>query len=228
MEEVDGGGSVIEMLSGIAHELRAPLSSLSAAAEMIQEGDPAEQQRFACIIRRQAQRLSGIIDGLLEAYGATARQRRAEPGVVALTQLLDELCEEQRLQFPRHRFVFRAERDERVVADPRMLAIVVSNLLTNAAKYSPAGSTVRLSTHHYEDAVRIEVADEGDGIPAPERDLVFQPGYRGAGVRADGTGLGLYVARTLCNAMGARLLVETSEDTGGARFVVQVPLGGAS
>ncbi|MBF6599318.1 MAG: HAMP domain-containing histidine kinase [Dehalococcoidia bacterium] len=226
MEEVDGGGSVIEMLSSIAHELRAPLSSLSAAAEMIQEGDAAEQQRFACIIRRQAHRLNAIIDGLLEAYGAASRQQRAESGAVDLTQLLEEACEEQRLQFPGHRFELRTERDDQIIVDRRMLSIVVSNLLSNAAKYSPAGSVVHLSSHHYEDAVRIEVEDEGDGVPVAERQRIFEAGFRGRQQRGAGVGLGLYVTRTLCDAMRARLIVESSEETGGARFAVEVPLGG--
>jgi signal transduction histidine kinase len=225
METVDGGGSVIELLSSIAHEMRAPLSSLSAAAEMISEGDAEEQKRFACIIRRQAHRLSGIVDGLLAAYGATGHVCHGDGDVIALPELLEELCEEQRLQYPRHRFHLETEQDDRIYADRRMLAIVVSNLLSNAAKYSPAGSTVRVSTHHYENAVRIEVEDEGDGVAASDRARIFDAGFRG-NTRAEGIGLGLYVARMLCDAMHARLIVNSSEDTGGACFVVEVPPGG--
>jgi len=100
---------------------------------------------------------------------------------------------------------------------------VLVNLIDNAVKYSPDGGEVTVSTARAEGRVRVEVADEGVGIPASEHDSVFERFYRGSGGRAvTGTGLGLYICRELVRRMGGTIGVR-SRLGGGSTFYFELP-----
>jgi signal transduction histidine kinase len=112
-----------------------------------------------------------------------------------------------------------------VAADEAQLRQVLDNLLDNAIKYSPAGGEIRLGLEAADDAVRFSVADAGLGIPASERDRIFDKFYRldpdmtgGIG----GTGLGLYIARELVRRVGGDIWVEPNREQGSV-FYVQIP-----
>jgi signal transduction histidine kinase len=109
------------------------------------------------------------------------------------------------------------------VGDPDRIEQVLVNLIDNAVKYSPDGGEVTVSTARAEGRVRVEVADEGLGIPASERDSVFERFYRGSGGRAiTGTGLGLYICRELVRRMGGTIGVR-SRLGGGSTFYFELP-----
>jgi two-component system sensor histidine kinase KdpD len=102
---------------------------------------------------------------------------------------------------------------------------VLFNLLDNAAKYAPAGSTIRLCAWRDEGSVRIQVLDEGDGIPAAQLDRVFDKFYRvrGADRRRAGTGLGLAICRGFIDAMGGTIAAANRTDRSGAAFTITLP-----
>jgi signal transduction histidine kinase len=216
----DAGAATLDLLSSIAHELRAPLSSLTASVEMLPLAGDRDRERFTRIIQRQAMRLTGIVEGLLDAYRAGRGELTIVPELLPARDFLEALCEEQAALFPAHRFQIDSNGGE-MASDPRLLAIVVGNLLSNAAKYSPAGSTVVARFCADDAGRRIEVEDEGGGVPAELRDRIFERGERGASA-IPGHGLGLHIASQLCEAMGAELTLGDALSGRGCRFTVRL------
>ena len=216
-------GSSQELLPSMAHELRAPLASLAAAAELMQDSEPLEQRRLAEIIHRQAYRMSGIVDAVLQMYAASSATPTRATACVDLSAFLSDLCTEQAAAFGQHTFEVHVTAGRAVTADRRMLAIVVANLLSNAAKYSPAGSTVSVSAALDGEYTLIEVEDEGSGVPPEFRRRIFEPGFRNDTERSDSFGLGLFVADRLCAQMRGSVSIEPATRGCGARFVVRLP-----
>lgn len=214
------GDMSLELLSSIAHELRAPLSSLMASAEMLQTAEPDDQERFGAIIQRQAQRLANIVEGLLEAYRAPRAGRSRVREIIDVEDLLTEVCGEQEVLFPRHRFTVDAPSGRRVSADRKALTMVLGNLVSNAAKYSPAETTVRITCDRSNARTTFRVYDEGPGVPAALRRRIFRPGDRGMLGGDAGCGLGLFIAQHLCEAIGADIAIEETPTGRGSCFAV--------
>jgi len=218
-----GAPTTLQLLSSIAHELRTPLAALSASSEMLCDAHGDDQVRFTAIIQRQTRRLNMIVEGLLAAYSASQGTFQRVFDVIDMAALVRELSDEQSALFPQHRLVVSAEPGGRVWADRRLLQMVLVNLISNACKYSPPASTVSIACTSERDAMRISVRDEGPGIPAHLRKRIFNAGERGAMTDESGCGLGLYIAQSLCDAIGAELTLDDSDDAPGACFVVRVP-----
>ena len=215
--------STLQLLSSIAHEIRTPLAALTASSEMLRDAEGDDQARFTAIIQRQAQRLNVIVEGLLAAYGASRGTFRHVRDIIDMTALISELRDEQAMLFPQHRFVIDVEPGRRVSGDRRLLGMVLVNLLSNACKYSPPASTVSIECQTERGAMRISVGDEGPGIPEHLRKRIFMAGERGAMTDASGCGLGLFIAQSLCDAIGAELTLDDSGEAPGACFVVMAP-----
>ena len=216
--------ATLALISSIAHELRTPLAALSASAEMLDTADDEDDRRhFSAIIQRQTRRLNDIIESMLQAYGATSA-RPVDPGAArGLARLLEEARAEQQSAYPGHRFIAEIEPGRTTSADERMLAIVVTNLLSNAAKYSPVNSTVRLVCRREGEDVCIRVEDQGSGVPEYMRQDIFRAGERAGRCEQPGLGLGLFVVHRLCAVLGARIMVEDTTEGEGACFVVTLP-----
>jgi signal transduction histidine kinase len=114
-----------------------------------------------------------------------------------------------------------------VAADPEKLRQILAVLLENAVRYSPAGGTVTISARRNADTVELEVTDEGIGIPAAEQERIFRKFYRAEASTRDGgaggTGLGLFIAQGLVQAMGGRIAVASVEGEG-STFSFELPL----
>ncbi len=219
-QRIEHQDAAFALISGIAHELRTPLSVLSASAEMLEMADDVEdRKRFSAIIQRQASRLNSIVEGMLEAYGATAAPR-PRSSQADLPALIEQARAEQQFVYPQHRFVLELEPAHEIDADERMLGIVISNLLSNAAKYSPPGSTVRISCRQDGDATRLRVQDQGSGVPDHMKRDIFLAGERAGRSLEPGVGLGLFVVYRLCEVLGAEITVEDATDGDGACFVL--------
>jgi signal transduction histidine kinase len=129
-----------------------------------------------------------------------------------------------------HRFVVDLEEGPLAAeADREKLGQVLSHLLDNAVRYSPAGGTVTVAARRTDSAVEVRVEDEGVGIPRVEHDRIFRKFYRGESaartVGAGATGLGLFLAEGLVTAMGGRIWVDSDEGRG-ATFVFELPAAG--
>ena len=146
--------------------------------------------------------------------------------VVDLGEVVARILDEQPDLAPDHQVVHHTVPGLIVSGAVQAVERVVSNLVGNAAKYSPAGTTVRVSVAENRGRVELAVDDEGPGVPEAEREQVFTRFFRGRGdsvVATRGAGLGLAIVSEFAAAMGGQVSV-TAADTGGARFVVSYPL----
>jgi PAS domain S-box-containing protein len=212
-----------DFVATVSHELRTPLTPLKGfLATLIAgtgEDDPESRQEYYRIMRNQTDRLERLITDLLEVSRIEGGQVRVDTRSLDLT----EVVRSQITDFTRHQpdrpINLRAPGTPVVVsADPFRVGQVVSNLVSNALKYSGPDSPVEVTVARAggEEAI-VSVRDEGEGIPLSEQERVFERFHRVEGHltrRTGGTGLGLYIAKRLMEAMRGRLWVVSSPGNG--------------
>ena len=222
-----------QLLSVASHELRAPLASIKGSCAAVLDAspdpDPEEMRQFFRIVAAQADHMRRLVGDLL----AAARLETGAPPVVPEPVAVAALVEPARQTFLSGggRHAVRVELPPglpRVSADPQRIAQVLNNLLSNAARSSPASSPVRVAAARDGDRVAISVSDEGPGVP-PERlpHLFGKRASAAAGDRArgdGGNGLGLPICRGLVEAHGGRIWAESGGDGRGTRVVFTVPV----
>jgi signal transduction histidine kinase len=212
----------------ISHDLRTPLNAVNAQAHLLrkQPGDPARVAERARSIARSCERMSAMIQDLVEATLLEAGQLRISRAAVDLGGLLPEILERLRGAVEVDRVRFRAAPDlPPAWADPERIERVVVNLLTNALKYSPPQSEVKLELFAADGGVGLSVSDRGIGIAPEDLPYVSDRFFRAKGARRpEGLGLGLYITRLLVQAHGGRMEVESVLGQGSTfRVVVPAP-----
>ena len=216
-----------EFVADASHELRTPLTSILANLELLEDQvhDPDDAEIVAGALGSTRRMRLLVADLLLLARadaGRTGSREEIDLAAVA-TAALTEL----RPLAVGYRLEERIESRPRVRANADEIHRVVLNLLDNAVRHTPAGRTIELTLTASADAARIEVSDDGAGVPAELRDQIFSRFARGDGpsdVRGDpGTGLGLAIVSAVAESHGGSVEVGDSE-LGGARFRVELPL----
>jgi signal transduction histidine kinase/ActR/RegA family two-component response regulator len=207
---------------GLSHELRSPLNAISGYAQLLEQDSslsakPRDQVR---VVRRSADHLSGLIDGILDISKIEAGRLYLSRDEVRLSDFLDQLVGMFRLQAAAKGvdFVFKRPTVLPVViyADEKRLRQILINLLSNAIKFTQAGS-VQFVVHYRSPVAEFEVIDTGPGIQAGDLERIFAPFERGAlGVSQPqtGTGLGLTISRLLAGVMGGDIRVTSTVGTG--------------
>jgi signal transduction histidine kinase/HAMP domain-containing protein len=210
-----------EFLRGISHNLQTPLTSIRAYAE--QMGSEQPDQRLAIIVE-QSDRLYRIVRQLVATSRLESGSLRPATEVVAVAPRVRRAWDA--LGASGGSFELEDEAAGWLaIADPDQLDQVLWALLDNAVRYG-GGSPIRarVAPRPDDDRLAITIADEGPGVRPEDRDRIFARYERGAaGVRAEGTGLGLYVSRSLCQAMGGDLVLEPPGAAGGAAFTILLP-----
>jgi signal transduction histidine kinase/CheY-like chemotaxis protein len=216
---------------GLSHELRSPLNAISGYAQLLEQDQtlqakPRDQVR---VVRRSADHLSGLIDGILDISKIEAGRLYLSRDEVRLSEFLDQLVGMFRLQAAAKGidFIFKRPAVLPVVvyADEKRLRQILINLLSNAIKFTKAGS-VRFVVHYRSPVAEFEVIDTGPGIQPDDLERIFAPFERGAlGVAQPqtGTGLGLTISRLLAGVMGGDIKV-TSTVGVGSTFRVKILL----
>lgn len=222
-----------EFLSVAAHELKTPLTSLRLAGQTllrrIDEGrtpDPASLERSLRTVDRQINRMTILVNHLLDTVRLQAGNLAIEPSLVDLVELLTPVIDQVRSQAPSHELVVRAPEDLWVQVDAMRFEQVVVNLLDNAVKFSPSGGEIDVELGRVEpNLIRFVVRDHGIGVPEAHRSQLFTRFYQAHGKEhRSGMGLGLYICRQIAEMHGGRITVEFPDD-GGTRFVVELPAG---
>jgi PAS domain S-box-containing protein len=220
-----------DFVSAASHELRTPLTSIYGFAETLMRGDvdfsAAERETFLRYISSESERLIRIVDDLL----SVARLEAGTLGITLVATDVDAAAQEavaavQELDGGLHRFSVEVDPGLAVRADREKLVQVLTNLLDNAAAFSPEGGAITIAARGGSGVADISVADEGIGIPSADQQRIFSKFFRGDGARAgQGTGIGLFLVRGLVTAMGGRIWVD-SEEGRGSRFTFELPLAG--
>ena len=221
-----------EFLGMVSHELRTPLTSIKGSVttllEAASELDPAEMTQFFRIIRDQSDQMRYLIGDLLDVARIETGTLSVGPGPADVADMVDEAG---------NRFLSGGGRGNLhvalapdlppVMADRRRIVQVLSNLLSNAARYSPEGSPIRVTAVREGVHVAVSVADEGRGVPAGLLPHLFRKfsridgGDRGSGI--EGSGLGLAICKGIVEAHGGRIWAESDGPGLGARFTFTVP-----
>jgi signal transduction histidine kinase/CheY-like chemotaxis protein len=218
-------------LVGLSHELRTPLNSIFGYAQVLERDPniPAKRTDAVKVIRRSAEHLSGLIDGLLDISKIEAGRFHLDRNEVRTKEFLDQLLGMFQLQASARGIVFHFTLPERlphvVHTDENRLRQILINLLSNAIKFTDAGQVTFEMTYRNQVAEFI-VTDTGIGIHAEDLDRIFLPFERARASRnrkATGTGLGLTITRLLTEIMGGQVSV-TSEVGKGSSFRVKLML----
>lgn len=198
--------SLGQLTASIAHEVRNPLGAISHAGELLAEAnnDQPEMRKLTDIIQRHSTRVNTIIETILEM----SRRKTVEPTVVVLAAWLEHLLDEfiEYKQIDEHKIAVQIRAPlANVYIDEEQLRQVMWNILDNAWHYSTdntAGKRIELLLDEDGDEVRIDIIDNGPGVSASMQPTLFEPFQS---ERQGGTGLGLYLARELCQANRVRL-----------------------
>jgi two-component system phosphate regulon sensor histidine kinase PhoR len=222
-----------DFVANVSHELRTPVSVISANAETLVSGALEDQEtapRLVEAIHRNALRLTDLIDGLLDLSRLEAGRYEIATEEVALDAAARRAVDAvERLAERRHTAIAVEVPDAlQATADPRPLHQILVNLLENAIKHTPDGTRVKVTGRAQGDRVRLEVADDGPGIPPGQTERIFERFYRidpGRSREMGGTGLGLSIVKHLVDAMGGTVGVRDNRPRG-AVFWVDLPGGG--
>jgi two-component system sensor histidine kinase KdpD len=226
------------LLDAVTHDLRTPLTSIKAAVTTLLDEaevtlDDEARREFFEVINEEADRLNHFVENMVELA-------RIEAGAVSLRRRWSSVEEILAMARARadaltrdHRLEVELERELPVArVDASLIAEVLYSLIDNAAKYSPAGSRIKISARRAEnETIMIAVEDEGRGIPAELRERVFDKFFRATAEgaaslgRPRGLGMGLAIARGIIEAHGGRIRVESGPDGVGARVAFTVPIG---
>ncbi len=219
-----------DFIAILGHELRNPVMALGAGVELLKRHrDPDRAETIREGMARQVFHLSRLIEDLLDIsrIGQGKVSLKKEP--IALSTILSSAIEGSQLHIDArgHTLVVDAEIPPLVLhADHTRLAQVISNLLNNAAKYTPPGGRIALSVSTDDDAVEIAVSDNGVGISPDMQAKVFEifTQVRDGSQAHDGLGIGLALVKQLVELHGGDITVESAGLSHGSRFVVRLPL----
>ena len=219
-----------EFLTNVSHELRTPLTSIITFVETLEDVGAEDREtalRFLSVIRRNAERMSVLINDILELSAIEAGTVAVEPAQVRLATLVGE-CFNALGPSAEGRGVKlfnEVSRDVFVRADARRLEQMLMNLVDNAVKYTRAGGEVRVSHERGRARDRVHVADTGEGIAAEHLPRIFERFYRVDRARSremGGTGLGLAIVKHLARAHGGEATAR-SELGRGSTFTLELP-----
>lgn len=214
----------------LSHELRTPITAIYAGAKLLSRRDrtldEATRLDLAHDLELEAERLFRLVEDLLVL--ARTERGRIELGdePVLLSHVAERVVRSEEPRWPSARFTCRTEGVTGAVrGDDTYIEQVLRNLLGNAAKYSPAEAEIEVVVDQVDEGVRVRVLDQGAGIQVDEANRLFELYYRSASTakKAGGAGIGLFVCRTLIEAMDGRIWA-ARRDEGGSEFGILLPL----
>lgn len=216
-------------LRHVSHELKTPLTALREGSDLLAEqvAGPltAQQEEIVRILRENSFHLRRLIEDLLSYSAAEFQQSSLKLQTLDPRDLAAHVAAKHGLALAARNLALRTDiGDFALVADGERLRVVLDNLLSNAIKFSPPGATIALTWKTEDGHVVLEVADQGPGVAAEDRERIFDPFYQGRALgesAVKGSGLGLSIAREHVLAHGGRIELMPGP---GARFRVVLPL----
>jgi two-component system, OmpR family, sensor histidine kinase KdpD len=214
------------LLAALGHDLRTPLTAIRVATanagdSRLSASGRAEQ---AALALSEIDHLSRLLQEILDMARIEARAVHADREWVSAGAIVEAATAHAGSTLARHSVLVEADEETQVQVDPRLTSAALAHILENAARYSPAGATIRVRAVAGDDGLRITVDDEGSGFDRDNLDRLFEPFVRGTSGSAvpTGTGLGLAITRGLLAAEGGRVWAENGP-AGGGRIAIHVP-----
>jgi heavy metal sensor kinase len=231
LERLDASFQQIRQFSGDAsHELQTPLTILKGELEVALRSrrSPEEYQRVLNSALEEINRIEHLVEGLLLLARSEAGVLKMDHRAVNLVHLIEEVCDQGKLLAREKNIdlVIGNLNDLELRGDHERLRRLLLNLVDNAIKYTPSGGQVTVSVDREDDTACIRVSDTGIGLPEEDRERIFHRFYRGTEARSlveAGAGLGLCIARSIAEAHGGRVRVESTPSIGSA-FSVLLPI----
>jgi two-component system, OmpR family, phosphate regulon sensor histidine kinase PhoR len=216
-----------DFVANVSHELKTPLTAIRGFAETLRGGDvpPAQQAAYLDVILRHAERLAQLIDDILELSRIEGRQQPLTPSEVDVARVATVLLRDMQPQLEARQIRAELLAGARGVAfaDRRAVEQILSNLLDNAIKYTEEGGHIEVRVSEVGSQVRLDVQDDGIGIPPADLPRVFERFYRVDKARSrdlGGTGLGLAIVKHLAQAQGGEVSARSVPDQGSTFSVV--------
>jgi two-component system sensor histidine kinase KdpD len=217
------------LFSSVTHDLRTPLASIKAGITSLQDEDislDADARRdLLSTVREETDRLNRLVDNLLNLARARAGDVALEKELTPFEDVVETVLARLRnlLSAFSVRAMIRPDLPG-VWIDPVKMDQALTNVIENAAHHSRPGGEIQIAVAPWHRGLQVRVADRGPGIPEEERDLVFEPFFRGSGRTGAGSGLGLAIARAVVQAHGGHIRAEGAPG-GGTAIVIDLPEG---
>lgn len=220
-----------EFFSNASHELKTPITSIQGYAELLESGmigDPAMQRDFAGRIKREAVRMTGLINDILMISRLETKEAEVVISDVRVSVLLDEILESLKPQAAAGQVFIHVDCQPLVIkANAQHMRELFTNLIGNAVKYNRPGGQVWVNVREADGRMVIRVRDNGVGIPGDSLDRIFERFYRvdkGRSRKQGGTGLGLSIVKHIVSYYHGAIRVESKLDEG-SEFTVELPMG---
>jgi signal transduction histidine kinase len=217
-------------VSNVTHELKSPVASIQLALETMAMRTLTDHQRheYLDMMLSDTERLSSLIDRILGAARIEKKRSPYNPEPVSMRRFVEETLTQDRHLYEKdgHIVVLEKGKDARVSVDRAAMRMVLSNLIENAARYSPRGSSIRIRIHPDLRSCRMDVIDAGVGIPRKDLKNIFKMFWRGGqaqSTRPRGTGLGLYIVRNIVADHKGKVWATSPGSGRGSVFSVRLP-----
>ena len=216
-------------LADVIHELKTPLAAAKAQAQLAlhqvgEQRTDAGTARALRLISQQIDRLNRLVGDLLEASRLEAGTLEIEPTEFDLSALLEDMRSRMQPLGERHPIRVTAPERLSIFADKGRMEQVLSNLLSNAIRYSPEGGAIEINAHENRDSIQLSISDHGLGIPREHQPLIFERFGRAHGTVFGGLGLGLAISKGIIERHGGKIwFVSTGKPGEGSVFHIQLP-----
>lgn len=218
-------------VSNVSHELRTPLTTIRMYAEILQEGrlkDPKKQTNYLSTITNESQRLTRLVDNILDFSHLEQKRKKYQKSTFDLNQHIQSIITNQQPRLTTAAIQVHWQpypQKTELTTDPDAIEQVLLNLIDNAIKYAHSGKTLKISLHTDTPKLQIHVADNGPGIPQNKRHKIFQAFERldqSLTNEQPGSGLGLSISQNILRDLGGDLYLD-NHNTNGACFIIELP-----